>query len=264
MSSISFDTGAVAVITGAGGGIGYATARRFAEGGASVALIDASDSVHEARDKLAADTPDVRFESFVADVTSEDELALVRDQVVDAFGRADHLAIVAGVVQTAAAVEDLTLEEWNRVFGVNSIGVFLTAKTFIPLLKQRPQNTLVAVASYWARTNPPLFAAYSASKSTVLSLVQTLAAELAPSGVRVNAVAPGQINTGMHRNALTSEAESRGITFEEMKSIEWGKIPLGVAGEPEVIADAVAFLSSPASSYITGAALDVNGGVVSH
>jgi NAD(P)-dependent dehydrogenase (short-subunit alcohol dehydrogenase family) len=264
MTSIAFGEGAVAVITGAGGGIGLATARRFAEAGANVAMIDANDSVHGACEQLSEEPGDARFESFVADVTSEEALADVRDGVVEKFGRVDHLAIVAGVVQTAASVEELTLAEWNRVFGVNSIGVFLTAKTFIPLLKKQPQSTVVAVASYWARTNPPLFAAYSASKSTVLSLVQTLAGELAPAGVRVNGVAPGQINTGMHRNALTSEAESRGITFEEMKAVEWGKIPLGVAGEPEVIADAIAFLSSPASSYITGATLDVNGGVVSH
>jgi NAD(P)-dependent dehydrogenase (short-subunit alcohol dehydrogenase family) len=264
MSSISFDPDAVAVLTGAGGGIGAATARRFAQGGASVALIDANDSVHEVSEGLSKEFPELRFESWVADVTNEEALAGVRAGVVEKFGRVDHLGIIAGVVQTAAAVEDLTLEEWNRVFGVNSIGAFLTAKTFIPELKKRPEGTIVAIASYWARTNPPLFAAYSASKSTVLSMVQTMAAELAPSRIRVNAVAPGQINTGMHRNALTSEAESRGITFEEMKAIEWGKIPLGVAGDPEVIADAVAFLSSPAASYITGASLDVNGGVVFH
>jgi NAD(P)-dependent dehydrogenase (short-subunit alcohol dehydrogenase family) len=264
MPSITFETGSVAVITGAAGGIGSATARRFAAGGADVGLVDFHEGVHEVAQELAREFPERRFRSFMGDVSDETSLMGIRESIIRALGRIDHVAIVAGVVQHAAAVEDLSLEEWNRVFTTNSLGVFLTAKTFIPALKAQTSGTIVAISSYWARTNPPLFAAYSASKSSVFSICQTLAGELAPFNIRVNAVAPGQINTSMHRNALQSEADSRGISFEEMKSIEWGKIPLGEAGSPESIADAVAFLSSPASSYVTGASLDVNGGVVYH
>lgn len=264
MSSIEFEPGSVVVVTGASGGIGESTARRFAEGGADVALVDAHNGVFDVSRALSEEFPGRRFEAFVSDVTDEHSLAEAREGIVTAFGRVDHLAIIAGVVQKAAPIDKLGLDEWNRVFSVNSLGVFLTAKTFIPLLKKQPKGTIVAIASYWARTSPPLFAAYSASKASVFSICQTLAGELAPFGIRVNAVAPGQINTSMHRNALESEAASRGITFEEMKSVEWDKIPLGRAGEPESIADAVAFLSSPAASYATGASLDINGGVVYH
>jgi NAD(P)-dependent dehydrogenase (short-subunit alcohol dehydrogenase family) len=120
---------------------------------------------------------------------------------------------------------------------------------------------IVGIASWWGRSGHAYYAAYCTSKAGVISLVQCLAAELAPEGIRANAVSPGNIDTQMHRSALESEAAERGVSFEEMKAIEWAKIPLGIAGPPQSIADAVLFLSSDKSSYITGATLDVNGGV---
>lgn len=264
MTEIAFPAGTVAALTGAGGGIGSATAKRFAEAGADVALIDAHAGVHDVVTRLRAEFPDRRFEGFVADIADPASMDKVRAEVVEAFGRVDHLGLIAGVIQDAHPVEDLPVEEWDRVFGVNARGVFLGARAFIPDIKKQDVGSITAISSFWARTTPPYFAAYAASKAVVLSLVKTMAGELAEHGIRVNSVAPGQINTTMHRTALEDEAKQRGITFEELKAFEWGKVPLGVAGEPEVIADAVVFLSSPAASYITGASLDVNGGVVFH
>lgn len=145
---------------------------------------------------------------------------------------------------------------------MNLRGVFLMTKTFIPLLPNHEGANIVCIASWWGRSGHAYYSAYCTSKAGVISLVQCLAGELAEQGIRVNAVAPGNIDTPMHRNALETEASARGISFEEMKEIEWAKIPLGFAGAPENIADAVAFLSSENASYITGATLDVNGGVL--
>ncbi|CUR55505.1 putative Uncharacterized short-chain type dehydrogenase/reductase y4mP [metagenome] len=263
MTDIDFTSGTVALVTGAGGGIGAVTARRFAEAGADVALVDLrAEPVSGLAEELATDFPGRRFVGLAANVTAEGDLLSLRAQVADALGSVNHLAIVAGTVQEPSPTAELSADEWDRVFAVNARGAFLTAKTFIPQLTDAPGNTITAIASHWAKMNPAMFAAYSASKAVVFSLCRTLAVELAPHGVRVNAVAPGSINTDMHQTALVNEAKERGISFEEMRDIDWGKIPLGHAGDPESIADAVVFLSSSAARYMTGATLDVNGGTV--
>ena len=173
------------------------------------------------------------------------------------------LALVAGTVQAEGVpVEELSVEEWDRVHSVNLRGVFLASKHFIPIIAMGGSGSIIAIASYWGREAHPFFASYCTSKAGVISFVQGLAGELADRGIRVNAVAPGNIDTNMHRKALTEEAETRGISFEEMRDIEWAKIPLKAAGPPRSIADAVYFLSTEHASYITGATLDVNGGVV--
>jgi NAD(P)-dependent dehydrogenase (short-subunit alcohol dehydrogenase family) len=260
---MEFESGHVALITGAAGGIGIATAERFAQSGVNLALVDVSDRVDQAAKELADQFPDVTVKSYVVDTTDEDEVRALASAVEDDFGRLDHLGVVAGVLQDASPIEDLELAEWNRVLGVNLNGPFILTKTLIPLLRRDGGGTIVTVASFWGRSGRALFSSYCVSKAAVFVLTQSLAAELAPT-IRVNSVAPGNINTSMHQRALHREAEERGKTFEEIKDHEWGQIPLKVAGEPSTIADAIVFLSSPASSYITGASLDVNGGVVFH
>ena len=261
MSTIEFPAGQVALVTGAAGGIGVATVRRFAEAGVSVALIDIHDGVNAAADSFAQEFPDLTFAGYVVDVTDEAEVQALAATVEATFGRLDHLGVVAGVLQDAGPVETIPLEEWNRVLAVNITAPFLMAKTFIPLIRRDGGGTITNIASFYGRSGRALFAAYCASKAALFNLTQSLAVELAPD-IRVNTVAPGNINTGMHQAALHREAEQRGVTFEEIRDKEWGVIPLKVAGEPSVIADALVFLSSPGASYITGASLDVNGGVL--
>jgi len=131
-----------------------------------------------------------------------------------------------------------------------------------PLLS-RDDGTITFISSWWGRSGHAYFSSYCASKAAVIVFAQALAEELAPD-IRVNTVCPGNIDTKMHRAALHTEAAERGITFEEMKDIEWAKIPLKIAGPPSAIANALVWLASPAASYVTGASLDVNGGVVFH
>ena len=120
----------------------------------------------------------------------------------------------------------------------------------------------MTVSSWFGRSGHGFFSAYCASKAALISLTHSAAAELATDNIRVNSVAPGNIATSMHFTALREEAEKRGITFEEMKKIEWDKIPLGRAADPAEVVAAIAFLASADGTYLTGTTIDVNGGVL--
>lgn len=252
----------IALVTGAGGGIGVATARRFAEEGYAVALADYSDdAVTRAQTAVAAAVPSAELFGVVADVSSEPSVIRAAEAVRERFGELHAVALVAGVLQEATAVVDQTVEVWDRVFDVNARGVFLSAKHFASLLPDHSGASITSIASWSGRLGSAYFSAYCASKAAVIVFSQSLAYELAPRGIRVNTVAPGNIDTGMHRAAIGAEAQARGISAEEMKEIEWQKIPLGYAGPPETVADAVLFLASERAAYITGESLDVGGGV---
>ncbi len=219
------------------------------------------DSVRQLPGELEGGGAD-RVKAFVTDITDDDNVNTLKADVSTAFGRLDALALVAGMVQTAAPVTELDPQHWRQVLDVNLTGPFLLSRALTPLLS-REGGTITMVSSWWGRSGHAFFSAYCASKAAVIVLVQALAEELAPH-IRVNTVCPGNIDTGMHRAALQSEAEKRGISFEEMKDIEWAKIPLKIAGPPAAIANAIVWLASPDASYVTGASLDVNGGVVFH
>jgi NAD(P)-dependent dehydrogenase (short-subunit alcohol dehydrogenase family) len=120
----------------------------------------------------------------------------------------------------------------------------------------------VFIGSYYGRQGVAFFSAYCASKAGLINFSSSLALEVADANITVNSVSPGMINTTMHQSALQAEADKRGITFEQMRDTEWDKTPFKRAGEPEDIAHAVLFLASGDARYITGASLDVNGGVL--
>lgn len=260
----SQDDRRVVFITGATGGMGRTAVRTFAEGGYRVVIGDLSqDAVNGVRDEIAAAVPGADLLPLVVDQASEESLAAAADAVREWAGRIDSLALFAGVVQhPSSSVLETTVEEWDRVQSINIRGVFLAVRALVPLIPHDAGGTVTTISSWYGRSGHAYFAAYCASKAGVISLTQSLAAELAEVGIRVNSVAPGNIDTNMHRVALENEAAERGITFEQMRDIEWEKIPLKKAGPPSSIVDAVYWLSSDASSYITGATIDVNGGVL--
>ncbi|MCS5735172.1 SDR family NAD(P)-dependent oxidoreductase [Herbiconiux daphne] len=254
----------VAFVTGASGGIGRETVRKFVAAGDRVVLADLFlEAIESVQADILADYPDAELLPLVVDQSSEESLRDAAAAVKEWAGRIDTLALVAGTVQTEGApVLSLSTEEWDRVHNTNLRGVFLASRELVPLLPENSGASVVAIASFWGRQGHAFYSSYCTSKAGVISFVQCLASELAEVGIRVNAVAPGNINTPMHQKALAGEAAERGITFEEMRDIEWGKIPLKVAGDPKAIADAVYFLSTGDAAYITGATLDVNGGVI--
>lgn len=255
----------VVLVTGAAGGMGREVAARYAARGDLLVLVDLSEEgLERAAEELRSEWPGIELLLVPGDVSQPASVRELADRVREWSGRVDVLALIAGVLQRANKVIDIDIEEWDFVNNVNVRGVFLMAKHLVPLMPRGGGSSIVTIASWYGHSGHGYFAAYCASKAGVISLTQSLADELAEDGIRVNTVCPGNIDTQMHRNALQAEADARGITFEEMKDIEWAKIPLGIAGPPGSIADAVEFLSSEKAGYITGASIDVNGGVLFH
>jgi NAD(P)-dependent dehydrogenase (short-subunit alcohol dehydrogenase family) len=249
----------VGIITGAAGGVGRATAERLARDGWSLVLVDVVDAVEQVATEVAK-TSGRKVVGVVTDITREAGLAPIDSVLSELGGRLNFLGLVAGVLQEVGPIETLDLAEWDRVLNVNVRANVILIKHFIPALRAANGASIVTVSSWYGRSGHGLFSAYCASKAALISLTHSAAAELAGDKIRVNSVAPGNVATSMHFNALREEAEKRSVSFEKMKAVEWGKIPVGRAAEPSEIASAIAFLASTDGSYLTGATIDVNGG----
>ena len=251
----------VGIITGAAGGVGRVTAERFAKDGWDLVLVDVVDSVND----VAAEVAKAFGRKAVGvktDITQEANLGAIDAALRQVGGQLKFLGLVAAVLQKVGPIEALDLAEWDRVFNINVRANMILIKHFAPVMKAAGGGSIVTVSSWFGRSGHGFFSAYCASKAALISLTHSAAAELAADKIRVNSVAPGNIATSMHFTALREEAEKRGITFEEMKKIEWDKIPLGRAADPAEIAAAIAFLASADGTYLTGTTIDVNGGVL--
>jgi NAD(P)-dependent dehydrogenase (short-subunit alcohol dehydrogenase family) len=265
MIDFSLNRDGVAVVTGAAGAIGRACVEAFAASGATVALVDVEPQT-ERMERILTDVrsrhPHAEGSVHACDVADPAEVEQLAAQIAERWGRLDYLALVAGIIHDARPVEDVPIEDWDRVLGVNLRGPFLLARAFIPLMRRQQSGSIVAIGSWYGRLGHAFFGPYCASKAGLIVLTQVLAAELAPAGIRANTVSPGNVDTTMHHKALADEAVERGISYDEMRAIEWAKIPLGAPSRAEDIANAVLFLCSGASSSITGSSIDVNGGVL--
>jgi NAD(P)-dependent dehydrogenase (short-subunit alcohol dehydrogenase family) len=251
----------VGIITGAAGGVGRVTAERFAKDGWDLVLVDVVDSVHDVAAEVAK-TTGRKVRGVQTDITREANLKVIGDALGQIGGQLKFLGLVAAVLQKVGPIETLELAEWDRVFNINIRANVILIKHFAPVMKAAGGGSIVTVSSWFGRSGHGFFSAYCASKAALISLTHSAAAELAGDKIRVNSVAPGNIATSMHFTALREEAEKRGITFEEMKKIEWDKIPLGRAADPAEIVAAIAFLASADGTYLTGTTIDVNGGVL--
>jgi NAD(P)-dependent dehydrogenase (short-subunit alcohol dehydrogenase family) len=252
-------SGRVAILTGAAGGIGRATAQRFARDGWSMVLVDVVDAVTCVAEEIDASAAGTVV-GVIADIARENELEPIEVAVREIGSPLKALGLIAGTLQEVGPIEMLDMAEWDRVMGINVRANVLMMRRFVPLLRAAAGGTIVTISSWYGRSGHGLFSAYCASKAALISLTQSAAAELADDGIRVNSVAPGNVATRMHLSALQEEANNRGVSFDAMEKTEWDKIPLRRAAEPGEIAAAIAFLSGAESSYLTGATLDVNGG----
>ncbi len=251
----------VGIITGAAGGVGRVTAERFAKDGWDLVLVDVADSVNDVAAEVAK-TSGRKTVGVKTDITQEASLTAIGTALRQVGGQLKFLGLVAAVLQKVGPIEALDLTEWDRVFNINVRANVMLIKHFAPVMKAAGGGSIVTVSSWFGRSGHGFFSAYCASKAALISLTHSAADELAADKIRVNSVAPGNIATSMHFTALREEAEKRGITFEEMKKIEWDKIPLGRAADPAEVVAAIAFLASADGTYLTGATIDVNGGVL--
>lgn len=250
--SVAIDlTGKVAIVTGAGSGIGRASARLFAAAGAQVIAADRADSV--------AETPvgNPRIVTEQCDTADEAAVAGLVRRALDEFGRLDIFYANAGISGAKAGYWDSSPADWEEILRVNLIGPFLAVKHAGPAMAKGGGGAIICTASVAGLRSGAGPASYSASKAGVINLVQTAAQQLAGTGVRVNAICPGLIETGMTKRAYD-------YAREHGKLDRIGQInPTRRGGQPEEIASAALFLASPLASYVNGHALVVDGGLSS-
>lgn len=247
--------GRVAVITGAGSGIGRATALLFAEQGAAVVVADVAEQAGKETVHLIEGIGGKSI--FVkTDVTSSEQVNNMIQTSIDSYGGPDILFANAGVDTPDKLLTDTSDEEWERVIDVNLTGVFRSCRAAVPAIAKRGGGAIVITTSDVGFKPHKHFGPYSASKAGVISLTKTLAIECAPLGIRVNAVAPGETNTPMGIKALV-EDQRLIDKFEHL-------ILMKRIAEPTEIARVVLFLVSDASSYITGEVILADGGKMLH
>lgn len=237
------------LITGASGGIGSAVARRFAEAGYNTALHYMNNEC--SAKSLAAEISKIGDTAiFRADISSPDEVGDMVKKVTDRFGRIDVLVNNAGIAQQKLFT-DITDEDWQRLISVNLSGVFYSCRAVLPQMISRKYGRIINISSMWGEVGASCEVHYSAAKAGVIGLTKALAKEEGPSGITVNAIAPGAIRTNMLSGF--SEADLDALRDET---------PVGRLGEPEDIASAALFLASDEASFITGQVLGINGGFV--
>jgi NAD(P)-dependent dehydrogenase (short-subunit alcohol dehydrogenase family) len=239
----------VAVVTGAASarGIGRATARLLAEHGAMVAILD----LHAEEAEAAAAALGDGHRGYGCDVGQRDMAHATARRILAEFGRIDSLFNFAGISRSTRVME-IGDDEYDAVLRINLGGTMTMCQAVIPTMRAAGRGAIVCMGSISAQRGGGLFGSshYAASKGGVHSLAKALARELGPDGIRVNAIAPGLIDTDIFQGKLT----------EDMRRQIVAGIPLGRVGQPQDVAELAVFLASDAASYITGTVIDINGG----
>lgn len=252
--------GLVAVVTGAAQGLGLGMAERLARDGATVIIADLQ------REKATAAAGQLRksgldVQGSYLDVGDSANVNAFFSNLVEGYGRLDILVNNAGVGQTVTPTVELSDDEWQRVINATLNGTFYCCRAGGAIMEGQESGCIVNVSSINGQNPAALVAAYNVAKAGVIMLTRTLALELAAYGVRVNAICPGPVYTDFNKSVMDQRRQSLDITLEEMIERIRQAIPLGRWGEPDDIAQAVAFLCSPAASWITGEVLRVSGGM---
>jgi meso-butanediol dehydrogenase / (S,S)-butanediol dehydrogenase / diacetyl reductase len=248
------------LITGASRGIGKGIAQRFAAEGASLILSANEDLVHAVAEELKGSGANVA--SAVCDVTCKADVEALYDRAIAEFGKIDVSIQNAGVI-TIARIEELSESDWDRVMAVNTKGVFLCCQAAAVRMKPRKNGRIINTASGQARQGFIYTPHYAASKFGVVGITQSLAKELAPDGITVNAFCPGIIETDMwaYNDAAWGKLLGNYQPGELMK--EWVRnIPMKRAGKAADVAGLVVFLASEDAAYITGQTINVDGGLI--
>jgi NAD(P)-dependent dehydrogenase (short-subunit alcohol dehydrogenase family) len=241
------------IITGAGSGIGRAASLLFSKEGAKLIIVDRSDSVKETA-RLVSESGGT-IEAVMADAGAESDVKGFIDKAVSKYGRLDAIWANAGISGGLVPIPEQTVEHWQEILRINLIGPFLAIKHSMPHMIKQKSGSIVCTASVAGLKSGASGHPYGASKAGVISLVQTTAYSLSGTGVRINAVCPGLIETGMTK-PIFDNAKQRGTD---------GKIgqlnPLKRAGQPHELAAMGLFLASDDASYVNGQAIPVDGGL---
>lgn len=239
----------VALITGAGRGLGRAIAFKYAREGAQVAVIDINPEWAEATvNDLKAGGHDAI--KIVADVADEAQVQAMVDQVTSHYGRVDILVNNAAITGKLVPITEMTAENWDAVIHVNVRSTFLCTRAVLPQMIARQRGAIVTIASTAGKEGNPLQAAYCTSKGAQISFVKALAKEVVQHGIRINAVTPGPIGTDFFY-ANTPADQQKALL---------AKVPMGRPGQPEEIAEVAWFLASDLASFVTGQCYDCSGG----
>ena len=252
--------GQIVVISGGANGIGKACANRFAQEGANIACLDISDVENQA---VAAMCRDLGVEAMAlhCDVTDPDSVKLAFNRVMKQWGRIDVMVASAGIY-TGAPLSEVSIKQWQRLIDINLTGVFLCNQAVAPVMMEQKSGSIINISSMAGKTSWAWTAEYSASKSGVIGLTRSVAMELAPFGATVNAICPGNTLTDMVKGVAAEVGSRDKKTAEEWLQMRANDCPMKRLAEPWEIAGVIAFLASQDSRYLTGQAIEVDGGLV--
>ncbi len=237
----------IAVVTGGSGGIGAACVRALSAAGFCVVLLYLQNEEQAALLCAEATAEGRTVQAMRCDVGDGQQVDETFRQILSVWRHIDVLVNCAGTA-LIKLFQDTTDAEWQHLLNVHVMGAARSARAALPAMLSRGSGCIIQVTSMWGETGASCEVAYSAAKAALIGFTKALAKEVAPSGIRVNAVSPGAVDTGMNR----------GVDMTELLS----EIPLGRLAAPEEVAQAVLFLASPSAAYITGEVLRVNGGLV--
>ena len=252
----------VAIVTGAGRGIGHATALELARMGADVVIAELDRAGAE---RTAAEVKALgrRAQVLATDVTSGDNLKAMTERTRADFGRIDILVNNAGIYRAAPPL-DVTEEHWDAVMGVNAKAVFFASQAVLPVMIAQKSGAIISLASMAGKVGSKGNLPYNASKAAVISITKSLALAHAGDGIRVNCVCPGFVETDMWTSVSRDLGAMAGLSPEEFTRQRLTQVPLGRMERPEDVAKVIGFLASSRAGYMTGQAINVTGGLVMH
>jgi NAD(P)-dependent dehydrogenase (short-subunit alcohol dehydrogenase family) len=254
--------GTVAIVTGAGRGIGRATALELARMGADIVVAEL-DQVGAKRTADEVSALGRRAVVAPTDVTKRADLRAMVDRATGELGRIDILVNNAGIYRAAASL-DVTEDHWDAVLNINAKAVFFATQAVLPTMIAQKSGSIVSLASMAGKIGSKTNLPYNASKAAVISMTKSLALAHAADGIRVNCVCPGFVETDMWALVAREQGALMGMAPEEFTRQRASQVPLGRMERAEDVAHVIAFLASPRAGYMTGQALSVDGGLVMH